>query len=76
MHISSSYAKILGETNFHAWEIPGSGSKAEDGEKTREKDRTMVITMAKLRMAQTSTHGAGKHAWRTQAAWTKKTKIN
>ena len=35
MHISSSYAKILGETNFHAWKIPGSGSKAEDGEKER-----------------------------------------
>ena len=30
LHISSSYAKILGETNFHAREIPGSGSKAED----------------------------------------------
>ena len=52
MHISSSYAKILGETNFHAREIPGSGSKAEDGEKKeRKKDRTMVITMAKLRIA-------------------------
>ena len=36
-HISSSYAKILGETNFHAQEIPRSGSKAEDGE--REKKR-------------------------------------
>ena len=23
--IFSSYAKILGETNFHAWEIPQSG---------------------------------------------------
>ena len=34
MHRYSSYTKILGETNFHAWEIPGSGSKAEDGEKT------------------------------------------
>ena len=32
-HISSSYAKILGETNFHTWEIPRSGSKAKDGEK-------------------------------------------
>ena len=38
MHISSSYAKILGETNFHTWEIPRSGSKAEDGEE--EKKRT------------------------------------
>ena len=25
LHISSSYAKILGETNFHAQEIPRSG---------------------------------------------------
>ena len=36
MHISSSYAKILGETNFQPWEIPRSGSKAKDG-KEREK---------------------------------------
>ena len=32
----------------------------------------MVITMAKLRMAHASTHGARKHAWRTQAAWAKR----
>ena len=38
MHISSSYAKILGETNFHTREISRSGSKAEDREK-REKER-------------------------------------
>ena len=31
----------------------------------------MVITMAKLRMAHASMHGARKHAWRTQAAWAK-----
>ena len=37
MHISSSYAKILGETNFQAQEIPRSGSKAEEGEK-RDRD--------------------------------------
>ena len=29
----------------------------------------MVITMAKLRMAHASKHGARKQAWRTQAAW-------
>ena len=58
MHISSSYAKILGDKLFRTWEIPQSGSKAEDGEKEeeRKRDQTMVITMA-------------KHAWRTQAAW-------
>ena len=63
MHISSSYAKILGEKLFHTREIPRSGSKAEDGEKEkkeRKRDRTMVITMAKLRMAHASTHGARK----------------
>ena len=37
--------------------------KAKDGGK--RKDRTMVITMAKLR----------KHAWRTQAAWANKFSI-
>ena len=36
LHISSSYAKILGEKLFLTWEIPRSGSKAEDGEKKRE----------------------------------------
>ena len=64
MHISSSYAKILGEKLFRTWEFPRSGSKAEDGEKRkkrekeRERERKLVITMAKLRMAHASTHGA------------------
>ena len=31
MHISSSYAEILGEKLFRTWEIPRSGSKAKDG---------------------------------------------
>ena len=39
MHISSSYAKILGETNFHEWEIPRSGSKAKYGEKKRKRKK-------------------------------------
>ena len=29
LHISSSYAKILGETNFPPWEFPRRGSKAK-----------------------------------------------
>ena len=41
MHISSSYAKILGETNFRTREIPRSGSKAKDGEK-RKRERAKV----------------------------------
>ena len=59
MHISSSYAEILGDKFFHTWEIPRSGSKAEDGEK-KERERKLVITMAKLRMVHASTHGARK----------------
>ena len=40
MQISSSYAKILGETNSRTREIPQSGSKAEDGEeKTKKKTK-------------------------------------
>ena len=64
MHISSSYAKILGKTNFRTREIPRSGSKAKDGkekeERKRKKDQKLVITMTKLRMAHASTHGARK----------------
>ena len=38
LRTSSSYAKILGETNFHAREIPRSGLKAKDGGEKRKKD--------------------------------------
>ena len=62
LHISSSYAKILGETNYQPGEIPRSGSKAKDGEK-RLNDGNINGQ---------ATHGARKHAWRTQAAWAKK----
>ena len=61
MHISSSYAKILGEKLFRTWEISRSGSKAEDGEKKekreKERERKLVITMAKLSMAQSKPPG-------------------
>ena len=64
MHISSSYAKILGEKLFRTWEIPRSGSKAEDGEKRekerKKEERKLMKTMAKLCMAHASTHGARK----------------
>ena len=66
MHISSSYAKILGEKLFRTWEIPRSGSKAEDGGKKRgEKERGAKVGENNGQ----ATHGARKHAWRTQAAW-------
>ena len=69
MDISSCYAKILGETNFHAREIPRSGSKAEDGEK-RKRERKKERAKVGDNNGQ-ATHGARKHAWRTQAAWAK-----
>ena len=55
MHISSSYAKILGEQLFHTREIPRSGSKAEDGEKNTPgtaggpggRDRTLAVKRRK-----------------------------
>ena len=68
MHISSSYAKILGEKLFHTWEIPRSGSKAEDGEKEK-KERGGGAKVGDNNGQ--ATHGARKHAWRTQAAWAK-----
>ena len=39
LDIPSSYAKLLGETNFHAREIPRSGSKAKDGEKKKKREK-------------------------------------
>ena len=71
MYISSSYAKILGETNFPKREIPRSGSKAEDGEeKKRERGAKVGENNGQ------ATHGARKHAWRTQAAWAKKETVS
>ena len=75
LRVARRYAKIWGDKLFRTREIPGSGSKAKDGEK-RKKERKLVITMAKLRMAHASTHGARKHAWRTQAAWAKNIYLN
>ena len=60
MHISSIYAKILGKTNFHAWEFPQSGSKGKNGDRERERDRKLVITMA--------SYALQRHlGWRTQS---------
>ena len=39
LHISSSYAKILGETNFRTQEIPRSGTKAEGVEERKKKKK-------------------------------------
>ena len=62
MHISSSYAKILGEKLFRTWEIPRSGSKAKNGGEKKEKRLNDGDNNGQ------ATHGARKHAWRTQAA--------
>ena len=36
LHISSSYAKILGETNFQPRQFPRNGSKAKDRERQND----------------------------------------
>ena len=69
MHISSSYAKMLGEKLFRTWEIPRSGSKAKDGKKKEERKRERLNDGNNNGQA---THGARKHALRTQAAWAKR----
>ena len=66
LHISSFYAKILGVKLFRTQEIPRSGSKAKDGEKKKKKRRERLNDGNNNGQA---THGARKHAWRTQAAW-------
>ena len=55
----------MGEKLFHTWEFPRSGSKAKDGEK-KKKRRERLNNGENNGQA---THGAHKHAWRTQAAW-------
>ena len=62
--MSSSYAKILGETNFQPREIPRSGSKAKGGkERKREKEKKKESlndgnNNGQLRIANTSSGGA------------------
>ena len=63
MHLSSSYANILGKTNFRAREIPRSGSKSKDGEKEKKEKRKRERLNDGNNNGQ-ATHGARKHAWR------------
>ena len=66
MHISSSYAKILGETNFHTREIPRSGSKAKDGEKRGDRETERLNDCnnnGQLRIVNATSCGACKAAW-------------
>ena len=46
--MTSSYAKILGETNFQPQEIPRSGSKAKDREKKEKKREQAGLSRATL----------------------------
>ena len=62
LHISSSYAKILGGELFRTREFPRSWSKAKDGKEKRKRPKVGDFNGQ-------ATHGARKHAWRTQAAW-------
>ena len=71
LHISSSYAKILGETNFHAREIPRSGWKVEGGEeeeKKRKKEKSRwkqwpASLRPSPRVAHASTPGPKRSQW-------------
>ena len=71
MHISSSYAKILGETNFHTREFPRSGSKAKDGEKKERKKEERKKrerlndgnNNGQLRIANATSGGSHKATW-------------
>ena len=63
--------KYWGGELFRTWEIHRSGSKAKNGEKEREKERERERLNDGDNNGQ-ATHGARKHAWRTQAAWAKK----
>ena len=61
MHISSSFAKILGEKLFCTWEIPRSGSKAKNGEKKEKKKRKKERKKERLNNGDNNgqaTHGA------------------
>ena len=67
MHISSSYAKILGEQLVRTWEFPRSGSKAKDGGEKKRREREKERLNNGINNGQAN-HGARKHAWRKQAA--------
>ena len=62
LHISSSYAKILGETNFPPLEFLRTGSKAKDGESKRER-LNYGNNNGQLHIANATSDGARKAAW-------------
>ena len=52
--------KYWGKQIFAHGRFPEVGQKLKTEKKERKKERKLVITMAKLRMANASTHGARK----------------
>ena len=67
---NTAYQALVLDKLFRTREIPRSGSKAKDGEKRkRERERERAKINDNNGQA---THGARKHAWRTQAVWAKK----
>ena len=73
MHISSSYAKILGEIYFAHGRFSEVGQK-QNTEKERKRERKRERLNDGDNNGQV-THGARKQAWRTQAAWANKSRI-
>ena len=65
LHRSSSYAKILGETNFQPREFPRSGSKAKDVKEERKRDRREKVGNYNGQLC--STHCKRHLRWRTQS---------
>ena len=63
--------KYWGKQIFPHGRFPQSGSKAKDGERKKERKR-----LNNGNNNGQATHGAYKHAWRTQAAWANLTVYN
>ena len=64
MHISSSYAKILGETKFQPREFPRSGSKTKDVEREKErKGEKVSVNNGQLRITNATSGGTRKTPW-------------
>ena len=65
LDISSSYAKILGETNFQPREFPRSGPKGKDGKREREKKERLKVgnNNGQLRIANAISGDARKATW-------------
>ena len=58
--------KILGETNFRTREFPPKWVQSRRRRKKRERKKERAKVGDNNGQA---THGARKHAWRTQAVW-------